>query len=421
LPSGVGLAELGHNVTCIDLNHQKIADLQQGKIPLYEENLPAMFERNVQAGRLQFTTSLAEGVANAAVVIIAVGTPPHPVTHEADLKYVYAAVTELAPCLQNYTVIAVKSTVPVATGDSLESLLQAKNPQARFDVVSLPEFLREGHALYDFLHPSRIVAGTSSAAAQKVLTQLYAPLLDQTKLIFVQRRSAETIKYASNAFLAMKIHYINEIANFCEKTGGDIQEVALGMGADPRIAPAFLHPGPGHGGSCFPKDTMAMSFMAKQNNLSLSLIDAVIKGNKKRKKEMALRILQAAEGEQPKIAVWGLAFKNGTDDCRESPAVEIIQHLLKKKLKICAYDPQAVASAQQTLGRRISYAPSPLAAAKDADVLAVLTEWPEFATVDLKALAATMNAKIIVDCRNILDPAAALAAGFKYYGIGRKI
>ncbi len=418
LPSGVGLAELGNDVICIDQDASRIRDLQQGKIPLYEENLPAMFARNTALGRLRFTTSMQEGVAHAEVVIIAVGTPPHPVTHEADLKFVYAAATELAIHLRGYTVIATKSTVPVATGDSLETLIRAKNPQAKFDVVSLPEFLREGHALYDFLHPDRVVVGTDSAQARKVIQKLYAKF-KQDKFIFMQRRSAEVTKYAANSFLALKIHYINEMANFCEKTGADIREVAQGMGADSRIGPAFLQPGPGFGGSCFPKDTLALAFMAQQNNLSLDLVNATIKGNQKRKKELAQRIIQAVQDlGKPRIAVWGLAFKNGTDDCRESPAIEIVQHLVAKKLSVVAYDPQGIPSARHILGPKISYAPSPLAAGQDADVLAVLTEWPSFRTVDLKQLAEVMRGKLIIDMRNILDPAAARQAGFIYQGVG---
>ena len=422
LPSGVGLAELGNEVVCIDQDQKKIADLQNGHIPLYEENLPEMFARNVALGRLSFTTSMDDGVRDAQVVIIAVGTPPHPITHEADLKFVYSAATELAASLTGYTVIATKSTVPVATGDSLETLIRSKNPQAQFDVVSLPEFLREGHALYDFLHPDRIVVGTDSAKAREVIRQLYAGMDAKTKFIFVQRRSAEVIKYASNSFLAIKIHYINEIADFCEKTGADIQEVAAGMGADSRIGGAFLRPGPGFGGSCFPKDTLALAFMAQQNNVTLDLVNATIQGNQKRKIDMAHRIVQAVQDiDHPRIAIWGLAFKNGTDDCRESPAIAIIQHLLRKKLKIMAYDPQGMQSAKNILGDSITYAPSPLAATQDADLLVVLTEWPSFKQVDLAALAAIMRGKRIIDTRNILDKAAVVKAGFIYQGIGMAV
>ncbi|MBP5295743.1 MAG: UDP-glucose/GDP-mannose dehydrogenase family protein [Bacteriovoracaceae bacterium] len=419
LPSGVGLAELGNDVICIDQDAQRISELQQGRIPLYEEDLPEMFTRNVALGRLKFTTSMQEGVTDAEVVIIAVGTPPHPVTHEADLKFVYSAATELAVYLKGYTVIATKSTVPVATGDSLETLLRAKNPHAEFDVVSFPEFLREGHALYDFLHPDRIVVGTDSAKACAVIKKLYAQFDGQDKFIFVKRRSAEVIKYAANSFLAMKIHYINEMANFCEKTGADIQEVARGMGADSRIGAAFLRPGPGFGGSCFPKDTLALAFMAQQNGVNLDLVNATIEGNQKRKEEMAAKILQAVHDiDQPRVAVWGLAFKNGTDDCRESPAIEIIKHLLQKKIKVTAYDPQGMQSAQHILGSKIAYASGPVAAAQDADVLAVLTEWPSFKQVDLGQLAAVMRGKLIIDTRNILEPTTVVRAGFAYQGVG---
>ena len=342
LPTGVGLAELGNNVICIDREQSKIDALKAGKITLYEDGLEELFNKNVKEGRLHFTTSMKEGVENADIVIIAVGTPPHPVTHEADMKYIHAAATELAEHLQGYTVVATKSTVPVGTGDDIESLISKKNPTADFDVVSLPEFLREGFAVHDFFNPDRIVVGANSERAIEKIKELYKPFEGKTNMLFTKRRSSEVIKYASNAFLAMKIHYINEMANFCEKTGADIIEVAKGMGLDSRIGNKFLNPGPGFGGSCFPKDTMAMSYMARKNEVEMTLINAVIEGNIKRKKEMAERILNTIKGiESPKIAILGLAFKDGTDDCRESPAMEIIGHLLKYNAKIKAYDPEA--------------------------------------------------------------------------------
>lgn len=283
LPTGVGLAELGNQVTCIDREPSKIEALQAGKITLYEDGLEELFHKNVKAGRIKFTTSMKEGVSSADLVIIAVGTPPHPVTKEADMKYIHAAATELAEHLQGYTVVATKSTVPVGTGDDVEALISKKNPFADFDVVSLPEFLREGFAVHDFFHPDRIVVGANTEKAKAVIKELYKPFEGKTNMLFVKRRSSETIKYASNAFLAIKIHYINEMANFCEKSGADISEVAQGMGLDTRIGNRFLNPGPGYGGSCFPKDTMAMAYMARQNEVEMSLITAAIKGNAERK------------------------------------------------------------------------------------------------------------------------------------------
>lgn len=421
LPTGVGLAELGNQVTCIDHDPSKIENLQSGKLILYEDGLEELFRKNIKAGRLRFTTSMKEGVTDADVVIIAVGTPPHPVTKEADMKYIYAAATELAQHLNGYTVIATKSTVPVGTGDDVEKLISKANPFADFDVVSLPEFLREGFAIHDFFNPDRIVVGANTDKARNVIKELYRPFADKTNILYVKRRSSETIKYASNAFLAIKIHYINEMADFCEQTGADVSEVAQGMGLDSRIGSRFLNPGPGYGGSCFPKDTMAMAYMARQNNVEMTLINAAIEGNKTRRKQMAARILDAVKGiENPKIAVLGLAFKDGTDDCRQSPAMEIIAALLEHNADITAYDPKAMGTACQTLGSKIRYADDMYQALKGADVLAILTEWKQFKDLDLAQAALLMRSKNIVDCRNLLDAEQAAAAGFKYRGIGKK-
>ena len=420
LPTGVGLAELGNNVICIDREPRKIEALKAGKITLYEDGLEELLHKNVKEGRLLFTTSMKEGVEKADLVIIAVGTPPHPVTKEADMKYIHAAATELAEYLTGYTVIATKSTVPVGTGDVVEGLIHKKNPNADFDVVSLPEFLREGFAVYDFFHPDRIVVGANTEKARNVIKELYKPFDGKTNMLFVQRRSSETIKYASNAFLAIKIHYINEMANFCEKTGADITEVAKGMGLDSRIGNRFLNPGPGYGGSCFPKDTMAMAFMARQNGVDMTLIKAAIDGNTKRKQQMAERILDTVKGlEKPKIAILGLAFKDGTDDCRESPAIEIINNLLEFNVDITAYDPKAIDTAKLLIGDRIKYADNMYEALKNADVLAVLTEWQEFKTLDLQKAAQLMTNKNIIDCRNLIDANTAKNNGFKYQGIGK--
>lgn len=420
LPSGVGFAELGNEVVCIDKDADKIESLQNGKITLFEEGIDELFAKNTKSGRLRFTTSMKEGVEGADVVILAVGTPPHPVTKEADLKYIYAAALELAEYLTGYTVVATKSTVPVGTGDDIETLISQKNPFADFDVVSLPEFLREGFAVHDFFHPDRIVVGANTEKAKNIIKELYKPFEGQTKMLFVKRRSSETIKYASNAFLAIKIHYINEMANFCEKAGADISEVAQGMGLDNRIGAKFLNPGPGYGGSCFPKDTMAMSYMARQNGVEMSLINAAISGNAQRKKEMAQRILDMVKGiDNPKIAILGLAFKNGTDDCRESPALEIVEELISPKVQIVAYDPKAMGVACRLLGNKIEYADSMYQAAQGADVLALLTEWDEFRTLDLEQLSATMQHKKIVDCRNLLNKEEVIKKGFEYKGIGK--
>ncbi|EOI3033073.1 UDP-glucose/GDP-mannose dehydrogenase family protein [Campylobacter jejuni] len=420
LPTGVGLAELGNDVICIDREKSKIDALNNGILTIYEDNLEELFHKNVKEGRLKFTTSMQEGIKDADLVIIAVGTPPHSVTKEADMKYIHVAATELADYLTGYTVIATKSTVPVGTGDDIESLISKKNPNAEFDVLSLPEFLREGFAVYDFFNPDRIIVGTNSQRAKAVIEKLYEPFKGKSELLFVSRRSSETIKYASNAFLAIKIHYINEMANFCEKVGADILEVAKGMGLDTRIGNRFLNPGPGYGGSCFPKDTSAMAFMGKQNNIDLTLINAAIKGNEERKNQMSERILNSIKDiKNPKIAVLGLAFKDGTDDCRESPAVDIIFKLLEQKVQICAYDPKAMDLAKQILGDKIDYANSMYEAIKDADVIAILTEWKEFSSLDLKKTYDLVRHKKIIDLRNLIDKNEAIKLGFEYQGIGR--
>lgn len=420
LPTGVGLAELGNDVICIDREQSKIDALNNGKLTIYEDGLEELFKKNVAAGRIKFTTSMKEGVENADLVMIAVGTPPHPITKEADMKYIHAAATELAEYLQGYTVIATKSTVPVGTGDDVETLIRKKNAQADFDVVSLPEFLREGFAVHDFFHPDRIVVGANSERAANVIKELYKPFEGKTNMLFVKRRSSETIKYASNAFLAIKIHYINEMANFCEKAGADIYEVAKGMGLDSRIGNKFLNPGPGYGGSCFPKDTNAMAYMGRRSGVDLSLIEAAIKGNDARKVEMAERILDAVKDiENPEIAVLGLAFKGGTDDCRESPAMQIIGELINKNAKIKAYDPKAMENAALLVGDKISYAADMYEAARAADVLVILTEWEDFRSLDLSRLKGMMRHARIVDLRDIFDPQEAHNAGFEYTCIGR--
>ncbi len=420
LPTGVCMAELGHKVICVDRDENKIRSLNSGIMTLFEEDLEELFHKNRKEKNIEFTTSMKTGIENADLIMIAVGTPPHPITKEADMKYIHAATTELAEHLTGYTVIATKSTVPVATGDDIESLISKRNPQADFDVVSLPEFLREGFAVHDFFHPDRIVIGTTSERAKTLITQIYKYFEGKTVFHYVNRRSSEVIKYASNAFLAMKIHYINEMANFCEVTGADISEVATGMGLDARIGSRFLSPGPGYGGSCFPKDTLAMSYMARQNNLEMSLVNATIEGNIKRKKDIARRILNTVKDvDKPTISILGLAFKQGTDDCRESPAIDVIFELLQYKVKVIAYDPKAMTLAQELLNDKIGYSNNMYDALENTDCLVILTEWDEFKTLDFEIVKNKMRTPTIVDCRNILNKDQAISSGINYLGIGK--
>lgn len=433
LPTGVGLAELGHDVTCIDTDRSKINALNVGKITLFEEGLEALLIKNIKAGRIRFTTSKQEAVPEADVVLIAVGTPPHPVTKEADMKYIHAAAKEVAPFLTGYTVVATKSTVPVGTGEVVENIIRTENPDADFDVISLPEFLREGFAVHDFFNPDRIIIGTDSPRARDMMHRMYQSFADKTHILYVSRRSSETIKYASNAFLAMKIHYINEMADFCEKNNADIAEVALGMGTDSRIGNRFLNPGPGFGGSCFPKDTMAMAYMGQTSGVHLSLIEKTIEKNAARKEQIANRVLAVIRGiKKPRVGILGLAFKEGTDDCRESPAMDVIAALLKKKHntlarwlhtqpKLSVYDPQAEENAKKILGRKVKYAADMYEALEQADIMLVLTEWPQFRDLDLKRAKSVMRGSKIIDLRNVIPFEAALANGFEYKGIGRPL
>lgn len=421
LPTGVGLAELGNEVICIDKDENKISSLKAGKLTIFEDGLEDLFVKNVQNGRIRFTTSMQEGVENADIVILAVGTPPNPITKEADMKYIHAAAKELAQYINGYTVVAVKSTVPVNTGDSVEKIITEQHPKGEFDVVSLPEFLREGFAIHDFFNPDRIIVGANSTRAAQMIAKLYEPFAGKTKILYVHRRSSETIKYASNAFLAMKIQYINEMADFCEKSGADIYEVAQGMGLDSRIGNKFLNPGPGYGGFCFPKDTNAMAYMGRAYGVNLSLIEATIRGNDQRKINMADRILQTVKDiPEPKIAVWGTAFKGGTDDCRESPAMQIIQILLERGAKITVYDPQAMDNARKILGDSVAYAPDMYTAADEADVLAVLTEWEDFKTPDLQKLKSRLKTPKIIDLRHLINRETAQANGFEIFSLGIK-
>ena len=421
LPTGIGLSELGNQVVCIDKIEEKIASLQKGIATIYEDGMEDLFQRNLASGRLSFTTDMKAGVSGADVVMIAVGTPPHPVTKEADLKYIRAAAEELAQYLDGYTVVATKPTVPVGTGDDVEAIIRRVNPEADCDVVSLPEFLREGFAVHDFFNPDRIVIGANTEKAKNVLLELYRPFAGKTEFLLVSRKSSETIKYASNAFLAMKIHYINEMADFCEKAGADIREVAKGMGLDSRIGGKFLNPGPGYGGSCFPKDTNAMAQMGKKYGAHLSLIETTIAQNDARKVQMAQRVTEMTGGKPDvRIAVLGLAFKGGTDDCRDSPAMQILQEILKEHSNVCVYDPKAMDNAKTMLGTAVDYAANAEQACEKADIAVILTEWEEFKQLDLAKLRLIMNKPLILDLRNMLDASAVRENGFVYSCIGKR-
>lgn len=420
LPTGVGLAELGNEVVCVDKAEEKINALNAGVLTIYEDGLEELFRKNVKRGALTFTQDTAEAVKGADVVMLAVGTPPHPYTKEADMKYIYAAASELAPHLDGYTVVATKSTVPVGTGDEIEAIIKQANPNADFDVISLPEFLREGFAIHDFFNPDRIVVGANSEKARNVMRELYKPFEGKAEFLFVKRKSSETIKYASNAFLAMKIHYINEMADFCEKTGADVREVAQGMGLDSRIGKKFLNPGPGYGGSCFPKDTNAMAQMGKKYGVQLNLIQTTIAKNDERKSAMAERILARLDDRaHGRVAVLGLAFKGGTDDCRESPSMDIVKDMLIQNDNICVYDPKALDNAKKLLAAKVLYAEDMYEACRGADVIAILTEWDDFKKLDLVKLKSLVSQAKIVDLRNILEAEKVRATGFEYYCIGQ--
>lgn len=421
LPTGVGLAELGNQVVCVDKIEQKINDLNNGKLTLYEDGIEELFQKHLKNKSLTFTLDMQSAVKGADVVMLAVGTPPHPITKEADLKYIYAAAEELAPYLDGYTVVATKSTVPVGTGDEVEAIIKNVNPAANYDVVSLPEFLREGFAVHDFFHPDRIVVGANSDKARNVLKKLYEPFEGKTEFLFLNRKSSETIKYASNAFLAMKIHYINEMADFCEKAGADIREVAKGMGLDSRIGKKFLNPGPGYGGSCFPKDTNAMAQMGRKYGAHLNLIETTIAKNDERKVDMGKRVIDALQNhKEGKIAVLGLAFKGGTDDCRESPAMEILAEILRHSANVSVYDPKAMENARNILGDKVIYAKNEYEACQDADIAVVLTEWEDFRHLDLVKIKTLMKQAKIMDLRNMLDADEVKKHGFEYSCIGMK-
>lgn len=421
LVSGACFADFGHEVVCVDKMPEKIEALKKGQIPIFEPGLDVIVSNNAKAGRLSFTTDLKTAVADADVVFIAVGTPSRRGDGHADLGYVYAAAKEIAAAITGFTVIVTKSTVPVGTGDEVERIIREENPTADFAVVSNPEFLREGAAIDDFKRPDRIVVGLSDERARPVMTEVYRPLyLNQSPLLFTTRRTSELIKYAANAFLAMKITFINEIADLCEKVGGDVQDVSRGIGLDGRIGSKFLHAGPGYGGSCFPKDTLALAKTAQDYDSPVRLIEATISVNDNRKRAMGRKVIAAAGGDLrgKKVAVLGLTFKPNTDDMRDSPAITVIQTLQDAGAKVTAYDPEGMANAKPLI-EGIDYAEGPYEAAQDAEALVIVTEWNQFRALDLARLKSIMKSPVLVDLRNIYRADEVTAHGFSYSSIGR--
>lgn len=421
LVSGACFADFGHEVTCVDKDASKIDALHNGIMPIWEPGLESLVKSNVERGRLNFTTDLAEGVEGAEAVFIAVGTPSRRGDGHADLTYVFEAVRELAHVIKGPVVVVTKSTVPVGTGDRISEILKQEGAPAGTSVASNPEFLREGAAIRDFKIPDRIVVGAEDDRAREVLREIYRPLfLNQAPILFTGRRTAELIKYAANAFLAVKITFINEIANLCEAVDADVQEVARGIGLDNRIGAKFLHPGPGYGGSCFPKDTLALLQTAKDAGVDQRIVQTVVQVNDDRKAGMADRVAKALGGsvDAKRVAVLGLAFKQNTDDMRDAPSIPLVKSLLEKGAEVSAFDPVAVENARGMFPGA-EFAKDPYAAAKDADALVVVTEWDEFRGLDLDRLAKTMRGNVLIDLRNVYDRAEAEEAGFAYSGIGR--
>ncbi len=421
LVSGTCFSEFGVDVVCVDKDADKIERLCKGEIPIYEPGLEEMVQANVQAGRLSFTSDLKEAVAKADAVFIAVGTPSRRGDGHADLSYVFAAAEEVANALDGYTVVVNKSTVPVGTGREVETIIRNIRKDADFDVVSNPEFLREGSAINDFMRPDRVVIGAESERARDLMRQLYNPLfLIETPILFTRRETAELIKYAANAFLATKITYINEIADLCEKVGADVHDVAKGMGLDGRIGRKFLHPGPGYGGSCFPKDTLALVRTAQEAGTPLGMVEHVVAANDARKKHMAERIIAACGGsvKGSTIAVLGLTFKPNTDDMRDSPSLEIIPALQAAGATVRAFDPEGMEEAKELLSD-VVWCTDAYDAMKDAHALAILTEWNEFRALDLERVRSLLEEPVLVDLRNIYDPEKMKAVGFTYSSIGR--
>ena len=420
LVSGACLSEFGHEVVCIDKDASKVETLRAGGIPIFEPGLDEVVAANVKAGRLSFETDLARGVAGAAAVFIAVGTPSsrHGDGH-ADLSYVFAAAEEIARALNGYAVVVTKSTVPVGTSRKVEEIIKKTRPDAQFDMASNPEFLREGSAIEDFRRPDRVVVGCDTDQAREVMREVYRPLfLNETPMLFTSRETSELIKYAANAFLATKITFINEMADICEKVGGDVQDVARGIGLDGRIGKKFLHAGPGYGGSCFPKDTLALVQTAQQLGAPSRIVEAVVAVNDRRKLDMARKIESAFGGVNGKtIAVLGLTFKPNTDDMRDAPSLVILPYLQKAGATIRAYDPEGCKEAAKHM--QLDYRKDAYDAMTGADGVVILTEWNEFRALDLPRVKAALKAPLMVDLRNIYRPAQMAEAGFRYISVGR--
>ena len=423
LVSGACFADFGHIVTCVDKDESKIKRLEAGVMPIYEPGLDELVASNVRAGRLFFSADGADAIRQADAVFIAVGTPSRRGDGHADMSYVYAAAEEIAGYLEGFTVVVTKSTVPVGTGDEVEAIIRRTRPDAEFAVVSNPEFLREGAAIEDFKRPDRIVVGVEDDRARATMQEIYRPLnLNESPILYVGRRTSELIKYAANAFLAMKITYINEIADLCEVVGADVQQVARGIGLDKRIGSKFLHAGPGYGGSCFPKDTLALIRTAAEAGSPIKLIEATVAVNTQRKKDMAVRVSDAAEGNLAgkKVAVLGLTFKPNTDDMRDAPSLDIVPALQHMGADIHVYDPEGRHEAEKLLPG-VTFCDGPYEAAEGAHALTILTEWDQFRALDLGRLKEVMAAPLIVDLRNIYRPAEMAAAGFRYHSIGRGV
>jgi UDPglucose 6-dehydrogenase len=421
LVSGACFADFGHDVTCVDKDEAKIAGLHAGRMPIWEPGLEALVKANVKRGRLRFTTDLKEGVKGADAVFIAVGTPTRRGDGHADLTYVFAAARGLAGALDGRTVVVTKSTVPVGTGDEIAKILAEEGVPEGTSVASNPEFLREGAAIADFKHPDRIVVGAEDEHAREVLREIYRPLfLNKAPILFTGRRTAELTKYAANAFLAVKISFINEIADLCEAVGADVQEVARGIGLDNRIGPKFLHPGPGYGGSCFPKDTLALLKTAEKAGVEQRIVSTVVDVNDKRKESMAVRVAEALGGtaQGKRVGVLGLAFKPNTDDMRDAPSIPLVNALLKQGASVIAFDPVAMDHAL-ALMPGLELAASAEAVADEADALVIVTEWDEFRALDLGKIADRMRGTALVDLRNVYNPEDAHRAGLDYRGIGR--
>ena len=421
LVSGACFADFGHHVICVDKDADKIAALSRGDLPIYEPGLQPLVQSNVREGRLRFATGLAGPVSEADAVFIAVGTPSRRGDGHADLSYVYAAAREIAAALEGFTLVVTKSTVPVGTGDEVERIIREVRPQADAVVVSNPEFLREGAGIRDFKHPDRIVVGTEDERAKEVMAELYRPLyLNAAPLLYTDRRTAELIKYAANAFLATKVTFINEIAELCEKVGADVQEVARGIGLDNRIGAKFLHAGPGFGGSCFPKDALALIKTGQDHEAPLRIVETIMAVNDQRKRAMARKVAAALGGNLrgKTVAVLGLTFKPNTDDMREAPAIALITALRDMGAAVRAYDPAGMEQAKPLLPD-IAYADSAYACAQGADALVIVTEWEQFRALDLARLKAIMARPVVVDLRNVYRPEDMARYGFAYHSVGR--